>query len=131
MGAFTRYRVTTPGQKTCVGCGKELSPVWDAQGPDCTKARARAVENHHRCACGRKRRERIIRTAIRSWVACVRCLGNSQANQLDLQVRKGGETHMTPKRVIEILRFEIRRIVGSDPAVRSDARAVSSTGQKS
>jgi hypothetical protein len=85
--------VTTPGQKTCVGCGKELSPVWDAQGPDCTKARARAVENHHRCACGRKRRERIIRTAIRSWVACVRCLGT--VRQINQTYKSGREVKLT------------------------------------
>ena len=54
-------------------------------------------------------------------VGSVRALpGNGQANQPDLQVRKGGETHMTPKRVIEIPRFQIRRIVGAIHVGKSD-----------
>ena len=70
--------MTTTDQRTCEGCGKELNPVFDAQWSvcmDCTRARARAVANHHRCVCGRKRRERTIVTAVRSWIACNRCLG--------------------------------------------------------
>lgn len=62
----------------CEGCGKELGPLealrWHVC-MDCTKARHRAVVNHGRCTCGRKRRPRIVTNGCRTWSACDRCLG--------------------------------------------------------
>lgn len=61
----------------CDGCGDELSTLealqWSVCLP-CTRARHRAAV-HGKCTCGRKRRERIVSTSVRAWVACDRCLG--------------------------------------------------------
>ena len=55
----------------CEGCGKQSfhNVCWD-----CVKARHRAVMKK-KCGCGRQRRERLVQTAARKWVACDRCLG--------------------------------------------------------
>jgi hypothetical protein len=63
----------------CEGCGTELGVLealrWSVCMA-CTKARQRTVtRNHGRCTCGRKRRPWKTGTSIRSWVACLRCLG--------------------------------------------------------
>lgn len=66
---------TRPG---CQGCGTPLSPVEALRWQvclDCTKARHRAATNRGRCSCGTKRRDRLVETRSRSWIACDRCLG--------------------------------------------------------
>jgi len=61
----------------CEGCGQELG-VFD-MGYDvcmeCTKARHRAVINR-KCSCGSKKRPSEIHKAYsRTWISCLRCLG--------------------------------------------------------
>ena len=76
---------------TCEGCGCALGVVEAVNWGvclDCTRARARAVGSGGRCSCGpKRRRERVVKTAIRSWMACDRCLGT--VRQLPDTPRRG------------------------------------------
>ena len=63
----------------CEGCLKELSVFDMCQGYsvcfECTKARHKAVLKRH-CVCGSKKRESSIhKIGSRTWVSCLRCLG--------------------------------------------------------
>lgn len=62
----------------CEGCDRLLSPIealhWSVCFV-CTKARHRAVLAR-RCICGRRARPGPVdRIGSRSWVPCLRCLG--------------------------------------------------------
>ena len=63
----------------CEGCLKELS-VFDILQKynvclDCTKARHKAVFTG-KCVCGNKKRESDIhKIGSRTWISCLRCLG--------------------------------------------------------
>jgi len=65
----------------CVACNTyEMTPVELANGwavcMDCTRARQRAAMSH-KCVCGPKkvRLSPLHRIGSRTWVSCLRCLG--------------------------------------------------------
>lgn len=63
---------------TCQGCGNELGAVeatmWDVCLA-CTRARHRAAGGRG-CKCGNKARPTgVHRLGSRSWISCLRCLG--------------------------------------------------------
>jgi len=63
----------------CEGCLKELSVLDSCRRYgvclDCTEARHNAVLKR-KCVCGNKKREsEIHKIGSRTWISCLRCLG--------------------------------------------------------
>lgn len=67
--------VSTEAEKMkCSACGIDS---WHDICLSCVRARARVACGSKRCSCPKAlKRERVIKTASRSWVACDRCLGS-------------------------------------------------------
>lgn len=62
----------------CEGCGNDMDTVGILQNYtvcfDCTRARQRAVALR-RCSCRKKRPSEVKKIGSRSWISCLKCLG--------------------------------------------------------